>query len=555
MRKKAGRTAASVILFLGGAALGALELLYRWKVVPAGVTWLYPWMEPLDIGLTVGCFGAAWLMWMKRRLALRAALAAVIFFAAFGLAWLLLGGGSSKVLRSPEGTHALVLEQGSSGAQISRIYRGLMKRPRQELEDKGDGQVKVQWLAEDVCAFTYLNGEGLTCQYLETMGDRGEGISYLDPLTAMGGVWGSADGTTVTLEGGEVVVTVQGETKVYQSEDCQRFGTLALTLCEKGFPRWSLIMNEDCQLNRDDRIAQGGTLTLCPVSLEETEPLLLEARDQRQPYGEDTLSAEETQPEETQPEETQEELEQRIVEKMQGLAAKNQPFPWDSDGIFYVAAEDPEEFWNVRTALRTYLESGRVSGVDVRAQIDSIQRLAGDDSDGLYQVRFTELCISPGNQGGGPQGEKGQMTYRIRMMKTAGGYCACIFHANEDGSWGLSGEPGEEQSFSDQEEYHFFLSGEYDTTYMYVNRRDPSQGMEAVYREMLAGDYPEAVAGEYDGMPCMDLAGDGTEYLLYDGISEDYQSYCYQRILLEDTELRGSSRMRVEESYQTPIIP
>ncbi len=147
------------------------------------------------------------------------------------------------------------------------------------------------------------------------------------------------------------------------------------------------------------------------------------------------------------------------------------------------------------------------------------------------------------------------MTYRIRMMKTVEGYYAFVFHANEDGSWGLSGEEQKEQNFSDQEDYHFFLSGQYDTAYMYVNRRDPGQGMEAVYEEMLAQTYPEAVRGEYDGMPCMDLKGDGTEYLLYDGISEDYQSYCYQRVILDDTQLQRRSHMVVEESYQTPIIP
>lgn len=545
---KTGRIFLSVILFLGGSALGCLELLYRWKVVPAGMNWLYPWIEPLNVGLTVGCFGAVWLLWLKKSLSLRVILIAAVFLISFGVTWALVGGGRSELLRSPEGTRTLVLEQQDGTIRISRTYYKLLKRPRQELKGQGAQQVKYQWLEEDVCAFTYLDEEGRISQYIETMGDRGDGISYLDPLAAMEGTWGTENGTTVTLERGEIVVTVSGETQTYQSEDCERFGTLALTLCEKGIPRWSMSMNRDCQLNSDDRIAQGGTLTLCSVSMEETEPETLAARDKRQPYGESTVQTEEENP-------SQEELEQQVITQMKTLAGESGSTTEYLDGIFYVAVEDPDEFWNVRTALRTYMEGGRVNGVDVRVQIDSIQRLAGDSSDGLYQVNFTELCISPGNQGGEPQGEKAQMTYRIRMMKTVEGYYAFVFHANEDGSWGLSGEEQNEQNFSDQEDYHFFLSGQYDTTYMYVNRRDPGQGMEAVYEEMLAQTYPEAVRGEYDGMPCMDLKGDGTEYLLYDGISEDYQSYCYQRVILEDTQLQGSSHMVVEESYQTPIIP
>lgn len=80
-------------------------------------------------------------------------------------------------------------------------------------------------------------------------------------------------------------------------------------------------------------------------------------------------------------------------------------------GIFYVPSQDEEEAWNVRTALMTYEEPYRINGVDCRTQIDSVERLAGDASEGLYEVIFAELCISPGNQGAGPEGEEVQLTW------------------------------------------------------------------------------------------------------------------------------------------------
>ena len=69
----------------------------------------------------------------------------------------------------------------------------------------------------------------------------------------------------------------------------------------------------------------------------------------------------------------------------------------------------------------------RVNGVDVRVQIDSVRRLAGDDQDGLYEATFTSLAISPGNQGSSPEGESDQLTWRLRLMYADGGYLAAGF--------------------------------------------------------------------------------------------------------------------------------
>ena len=80
--------------------------------------------------------------------------------------------------------------------------------------------------------------------------------------------------------------------------------------------------------------------------------------------------------------------------------------------------------------------------------------------------------------------------------------------------------------------------------------------MKSVWQEQLLQEYPEAVAGEFDGMPYLDLSGDGTILLLYDGISEDLQDYCFQLVrgeaggptLYGATELLEEYRMPMEQN-------
>ena len=55
-----------------------------------------------------------------------------------------------------------------------------------------------------------------------------------------------------------MTVTAEGETETYEESDCLRSGTIALTLCRNGIPKWNLVMNQDCRINYDDRIAAGG---------------------------------------------------------------------------------------------------------------------------------------------------------------------------------------------------------------------------------------------------------------------------------------------------------
>lgn len=95
--------------------------------------------------------------------------------------------------------------------------------------------MKLQWLAEDVCAITYQTINRSVHQMIATFGDRGDPISYHNMAAAITGEWSLmetnaagwkivADSTGIHLENG----TLQED---YAYSDAVPFGTLALALC------------------------------------------------------------------------------------------------------------------------------------------------------------------------------------------------------------------------------------------------------------------------------------------------------------------------------------
>src|SRR5699024_2600094 len=59
-----------------------------------------------------------------------------------------------------------------------RSYYGVLARPKEQLPTESVGDYKVEWLANDVAAFTYQTTENITKQFIGTYGDRKNGLSY-----------------------------------------------------------------------------------------------------------------------------------------------------------------------------------------------------------------------------------------------------------------------------------------------------------------------------------------------------------------------------------------
>lgn len=184
----------------------------------------------------------------------------------------------SIVSLSPSGEDLLVLKEESSGKTV--LYRNrflIFAQPREQFPYTVTGDPKIQWLANDVCAVTYQSTDQSVHQYVSTYGDRGNGISYYYVLNAIQGQWTLAD---KNIAGWHLEVNKQGVfikngtiVEYYDWDSCVQFGTLAVSLCENGLPKWTIVLDDNSSLDQNDLLEKGSTITLCQVSMEKTAPL------------------------------------------------------------------------------------------------------------------------------------------------------------------------------------------------------------------------------------------------------------------------------------------
>lgn len=546
----------TALFLLAIAAAAAGVFLYHQIVVPRGYTWLFPWMEAAMLILLI--FAGLWiaLLWIpltcRRKWGIWARSLVIYCLLVAVSAYLLPEKVHFKA--SPERGYMLVIREDSVRRtySVERIYHRILLKQMEELPFAYPSEIKYQWLEEDVCAVTGTGTDGGTRQYLATFGDRGNGISYLDPLAAMRGHWSGVDSRSGDVEVTvDSVVTVRTESGSWSFEaaDCQRFGTIGVTLGKGSSAAFSLSMNLDCRMN-DNEIAKGGTLTLCPVSMEEMKPVILTSTDEREEYAEpEWMQAESEAADEPDLPMTDEE----IVGLMRSLAKE---YPDGAEGyeptenpIFFLPLRDADMNWNVRNAVKAYMLPQDSWDIESTIQIESIRCLAGDETDGFYEAVISGLYVTPGYNGTA-DGEEGRRRLTLRMVRSEGGYYVYEANAGQDVAWDLEEHDEKPADVSKNSEYHFFIPGIYDPTDRYVYAKFPSEGMEEIYGKELKDLYPGAETTVYDGAPAMELDKRENIFLLYDGISKDLAHYCYRKVKSGQSGLTFDARLETLEEYE-----
>lgn len=544
------------------AAVAAVVFLYHRIVVPRGYAWLFGWMEPAMLLLPL--FVSAWavLLWMPLASVRKWGIFAgsVVFYCILAVVSAHFLPEKTMFQFSPEHRYLLVVEADSGQREYSvqRVYHRFFRKQMEVLSFEYPSEIKYQWLEEDVCAVTGTGTDGKPRQYLATFGDRGDGISYLDSLTAMYGNWIGEDqsGESIEVTVDSVIEVRKGqESQSFEASDCQRFGTIGVTLGKGKDAAFSLVMNRDCRMN-DCTIAKGGTLTLCPVSMEETEPVVLVSTDEREEYTEpEWMQAGSEAADEPDIPMTAEE----IVELMRSLAKE---YPDGAEGygpkensIFFLPVRNADMNWNVRNAVKAYMlpwDSWGSWDIESTIQIESIRCLAGDETDGFYEAVINGLYVTPGYTGTA-DGEEGRRRLTLRMVRSEGGYYVYEANDGQDVAWDLEEHDEKPADVSENSEYHFFIPGIYDVTDRYVFAKFPSEGMEEIYEKELKGLYPGAEATEYDGVPAMRLDKRENIFLLYDGISKDLAHYCYRKVRSEQGGLTFDARLETLEEYEVAM--
>ena len=284
--KSGRRIAGTVCLLLAAAAALGIEFVYHRLVLPRGYRWLFDWMEPAILAAgAVSAAGAVILNLKKKR---RTKAVCLALFVTAGAAWTLASALLSPVKinisLSPEKNIAAVVETDRQSGQrkLCRVSCLVFRYPKDILPFASDCDIKYDWLEEDVCALTGRDTAGNVQQYLATYGARGSLTSYMDPYVPMLGNWQGYDAAEnewrVTVSSG-VGVVKGGEQWLFGESECERYGTIGMTLGKGSDARFSLIMNKDCR-EEDGMLMDGGTLTLCRISMDEEEKIILKKADE-----------------------------------------------------------------------------------------------------------------------------------------------------------------------------------------------------------------------------------------------------------------------------------
>lgn len=437
---------------------------------------------------------------------------------------------------SPEDGRLILMRQNKETGDISYYHRRfplIMKRSG-ELPYPVKEQPKIQWIANDICAITYISkDDDAMHQYVLTYGDRGQG-SYYYVAVAMNGSWSGVEEGTQTWkiqselgDNAGITLRLSGQPdEFFPQEDCVQFGTTALVLCRGGLPRWTITLNPDCVVESGfGFISPGGTITLTQVSMQETPSYQFHCDD------DDWKLA--YMKEQTILDTPQSQVEREIVSAMQRLSNQSYVDSEDVPDGAYLITDVYEDNLPWTLFLHTVGANDEAmggNGVDSWIQWDSIQQIAGDESDGCWRITSTQTATQPGNQGSSPSFETSQGSYYVRVIKTMNG--GILFtSSNNDLSFGLEPVEAEAIDLSQNSTFHRFVPADYsgeNWKYLYVDRLSPAEAAEWLYANQLSAQYPQASPLTENARSGYVLDAASGIYLMYDGIWQENGQWVYR---------------------------
>lgn len=145
-----------------------------------------------------------------------------------------------------------------------------MARPKEQLPTESVGDYKVEWLANDVAAFTYQTTENTIKQFIGTYGDRKNGLAYYNVEAEIHGVWEGANVKLKTAPEG-IMITENNEAQLFTWDSMEQFGTLALVLMQDDEAVWTVSLNEKFEVHSDARTETNGNIALYKATMGKSE--------------------------------------------------------------------------------------------------------------------------------------------------------------------------------------------------------------------------------------------------------------------------------------------
>lgn len=190
----------------------------------------------------------------------------------------------STITFSKDFSNVVILKKDKNTGETI-FYRDLkafiFARKKERFSYEVEGKIKTQWLTTDICSVTYTDKDSQIREFIATFGDRSDGSSYYNVEPALEGEWMTdatqyEKGTTVLVDSKGITITKSGNSELFEHNNCKQFGTIAVVLYDEKSPRYVIALNKDCELDEKTNIIKdGGTITLCEVSMKKTKSEIL----------------------------------------------------------------------------------------------------------------------------------------------------------------------------------------------------------------------------------------------------------------------------------------
>ena len=163
----------------------------------------------------------------------------------------------------------------SGEAVYYRSYYGILARPKETLPNEIIGEYQVEWLANDIAAFTYQAADNAIQQFIGTYGDRKNGTSYYYVGAEIHGFWQGDNIEVVSSQDG-ISVTENNQTELFEWDNIHQFGTLAVVLRKDNEAVWTISLDENFKVHSDASKPTVGNISLYKASMEENAPYTLD---------------------------------------------------------------------------------------------------------------------------------------------------------------------------------------------------------------------------------------------------------------------------------------
>ena len=133
---------------------------------------------------------------------------------------------------------------------------------------------KIEWPADDIAVLTYQTSDQETLDQQIFNFRSSDYVRYQNVAVGLLGKWIEQDNPEnyFMSDNSEFVYAKDGELYYYRIENTRQYGIFSLVIeGDETNPSLTLVLNQDSEFEGSGLIADGGTMTITPVSLEETE--------------------------------------------------------------------------------------------------------------------------------------------------------------------------------------------------------------------------------------------------------------------------------------------